>query len=481
MEVNIIIFYLSVIFFIISLFFLLIQGIYNCVFLNSSSRKIITERLLFEQFSYEVYSSINISLSIYSPSVLSSTNQCSDEMTFNLNLDSFYDCRGIFSPDLDSQCRDTIIRNTTFCSNSDPANDPRIRYCIYFSNYTQSITILDGKKICRSEPKINYEELLKYSLPLYDLEGKPNSCNEDKFKTCGILDTMNNILCFPGYQCPFNKFTSSIGINTVDNFNSKVIVSVIVSENQPLNHEWDNTIVRSISEELNDKDIHKRKVITPADFKLFDEEYDNTYEKQGNIYISAGTIIDNNNVLSKGYERSQKLSIYTRNYIGFKNVKELNKFKKHFKQSNNRDNPLFRLSSSNHHNPIITIVFSGVFFILSILYTIFSLIKLIEQKDYFKVFIAIIALFFIGNLIIIIYHSVKCPLIYIEMDRRMQKVLDAYNIRTIMFQLFRYIATLFNLASFVLAVIFNCKYNQQEQDQNQNQGHNPVPQQDNPN
>ena len=65
------------------------------------------------------------------------------------------------------------------------------------------------------------------------------------------------------------------------------------------------------------------------------------------------------------------------------------------------------------------------------------------------------------------------------MDRRMQKVLDAYNIRTIMFQLFRYIATLFNLASFVLAVIFNCKYNQQEQ--NQNQGHNPVPQQDNPN
>ena len=58
------------------------------------------------------------------------------------------------------------------------------------------------------------------------------------------------------------------------------------------------------------------------------------------------------------------------------------------------------------------------------------------------------------------------------MDRRMQKVLDAYNIRTFMFQLFRYIATLFNLASFVLAIIFNCK---------NNQGHNPVPQQDNPN
>ena len=478
MEVNIIIFCLSVIFFIISLLFLLIQGIYNCIYLNSSSKKIIIERLLFEQFSYEVYSSINISLDDY-PYVNSATSQCSDEMTFNLNLDSFYDCRGIFSPDLDSQCRDNIIRNTTFCSNSDTANDPRIRYCIYFSNYTQPITILDGKKICRSGEKYNYEKLLYNSLPLYDLEGKPNSCDENKFKTCGILDTMNNILCFPGYQCPFNKFTSPIGITTVDSFNSKPIVSVIVSENQPLNHEWDNTIVRSISENLNDKNIYKRKAITPADFKLFDEEYDNTYEKQENVNISAETIINDNHVITKGYNINQNLSIYTRNYIGFKNFKELKKFKTYFKQSNNRDNPLFRLSSSNHHNPIITIVFSGVFFILSILYGIFSFIKLIEQKDYFKVFIAIITLFFIGNLIIIIYHAIKCPLIYIEMDRRMQKVLDAYNIRTIMFQLFRYIATLFNLASFVLAIIFNFKYNQQEP--NQNQGHNPVPQQDNPN
>jgi hypothetical protein len=61
------------------------------------------------------------------------------------------------------------------------------------------------------------------------------------------------------------------------------------------------------------------------------------------------------------------------------------------------------------------------------------------------------------------------------MDQRMKKVLDAYNKRTIMFQLFRYIATLFNLSSFVLAIIFNFKYNQPEPNQNQNQGGNPVP------
>lgn len=481
MEVNIIILYISIISFTISLVFLLVQGAYNCAFLNSSSRKNIIERLLFEQFSYEVYSSINITLSYYFPLIQSSSSECLDEMRFTLNLDIYYDCRGIFTIDLDSQCRDKIIRNTTSCSNAiDPnsfsPNDPRIRYCIYFSNYTQPITILNGKTICKSETKINYEKLLSNSLPLYDLEGKPNSCDENEFINCGILDTMNNILCFPKYsgvKCPFYKFTSSeetIELESANSFNSKIIVSVIISENQPLNHEWD-TIVRSLNEKLSEKNIYKRKTISPADFKLFDEEYDNTYEKQEGVEIKVEKIIEENNLLPKDYNQAQTLSIYTRNYIGFKNIKELKKFQKYFKQSNNRDNPLFRLSSSSHHNPIITIVFSGVFLILSILYGIFSFIQLIDQKNYFKIFFAIIILYFIGNLIIIIYHSVKCPLIHIEMDQRMKKVLDAYNKRTIMFQLFRYIGTFFNLASFVLAIIFNFKEEQQ--------GGNPLSQQDN--
>lgn len=480
MEVNIIILYISVVSFIVSLVFLLIQGIYNCVFLYSSSTKIFIERLLFEQFSYEVYSSINNSVSTYFPTTNNIETKCSDnyeEMRINLNLDSFYDCRGIYSTDLYPECRNKIIRNTTICSSSDAINDPRTRYCTYFSNYTQKIAILDGKRICLPKRNINYEELLSNSLPLYDLEGKVNQCDEKNFKRCGILDTMNNILCFPKNDgCPTYKFTggSSIGISSDNGFFHKLIVSVIVSENQPLNHEWD-TIVRSINEKLNEKEINRRKTSNPADFKLFDEEYDHTYEKQANVFISASTVISENNVIPKDYVGSQQLSIYTRSYIGFKNVKELNKFKKHFKKGNDRDNPLFRLSSSSHHNPIITIVFSGVFLILSILYCIFSLIKLFDQKDYFKFFLAITTLFFIGNLIIIIYHSVKCPLVNIEMDQRMKKVLDAYNKRTIMFQLFRYIATLFNLSSFVLAIIFNFKYNQPEPNQNQNQGGNPVP------
>ena len=488
MEVNIIILYISVVSFIFSLVLLLIQGIYNCVFLYSSSRINIIERLLFEQFSYEVYSSINTPLSYDFPTT-TEQSQCYypyKDISFNLNLDSFYDCRGISSSDLeDPQCRNKIITDTTICTDSDTTIDPREKYCTYFSNFTQKIAFLDGKRICLSYKKIYYEELLSYSLPLYDLEGKVNQCDESKSKRCGILDTMNNILCFPDiYYCPTYEFQKStnLGIITNDSFFHKVIVSVIVSENQPLNHEWD-IIVREEYEKLNEKKIYERKVIGPTDFKLFDEEYDNTYEKQGNISISVGPIINQNNVKDKGYDRNKNLSIYTRNYIGFKNVKELTKFKKYFKQNNYRDNPLYRLSSSYHHNPIITIVFSVVFLILSILYIIFSHIKLIDQIFYFKIFFVIIDLFFIGNLIIIIYHSIRCPLIHIEMDQRMQKVLDAYNKKTSMFQLFRYIATLFNLASFVLCVMFFYKDNQQGQNQNQNQGNNPVsvPQNDNPN
>ena len=362
-------------------------------------------------------------------------------------------------------------------------NDPKLKYCTYFSNYTQPITILEERKICKSKNNFDYEELLSNSLPLYDLEGKPNNCDNRQFQNCGILDTMNNILCFPkNNNCPFNKITkdTSLGINNDNNFNSKAIVSVIVSENHPLNHEWD-LIVRGINEKLNEKNIYNRKTISPVDFKLFDEEFDNTYEKQDQAQILAGQIISDNNVIEKDYSHNKKLYIYTRNYIGFKNVKELKKFKKYFKYNNNRENPLFRLSSSSHHNPIVTIAFSGFFLILSIIYGIFSSIPKFFQKDYFKYFLAIITLYFIGNLIIIIYHSIRCPMIYIEMDQRMKKVLDAYNKRTIMFQIFRYIGTLFNLASFVFAIIFNCKDNQQNENQNQNQGHNPVPQQDNPN
>lgn len=51
--------YISQICFFISLIFLLVQGIINYIFYEFNKTYIIEERTIYEQFAYEVYSSIN--------------------------------------------------------------------------------------------------------------------------------------------------------------------------------------------------------------------------------------------------------------------------------------------------------------------------------------------------------------------------------------------------------------------------------------
>ena len=85
------------------------------------------------------------------------------------------------------------------------------------------------------------------------------------------------------------------------------------------------------------------------------------------------------NFVSSKYNTNQNLSIYYRNYIGFKNSEELNKFKENFNEKDPRDNPLYKLSSSNH-NPIVTITFSCILLVLDILSLIFSIILWKKEK-----------------------------------------------------------------------------------------------------
>ena len=488
MEINIIKFILFIIgvsFFFISQIFLLIQGIKNYKFYKFDDPKIIAERTLYEQFSEEIYESINTPFStIYSYQNACDTN---NQVRFNLNLNTYYDCKNIYTNDLKESCQNNIIPNYTDCSpdskvdyNFDNNNfninyddrinfDERLKYCKYFSRFTQKISKIDENYICRKGTSYTYEQLLYNSKSLKDIYGIKNHCPPEASNNCGILDTKNNILCLKE-ACPYNRFSISSEQNDINkkvydryitsyNDNTKkIITSIVFSENPPMNHEWD-IYVKETNEDIDDKYKEKRRKITLKDFGLIGNEIDNSYEKL-NLQFTVGEINDSNiikNIPSSKFNVNQNLNIYIRNYIGFKDFDQLILFKKKFNEKDPKDNPLYKLSSSKY-DPKITIVLSSFFLFLSILSLIFGII--IWKKDLNDYKSKILLIFFIVNcivfaaeLIIIRVHFASFRKINIDMDERMTEVLNLYNDRIFSLQEFRIICLVFSFVSLIITPI----------------------------
>ena len=485
---KIIFFILAVFFFFLAQIFLLVQGIKNLKFSKYDDKKIIVEKLLLEQFSQEVYESINTPFSLYS---LQEVCSDSDIFPISLNLGTFFDCQGIKTIDLKEECQDKIVKNYTDCSpdsfrdyNFDydqylfnPGyrlnHDPRVLYnCYYFSNFTQKLIKLGDKYICKTNTiQSTYERLLYDSEPLTDIYGNPNNCANGK-KLCGILDTKNNILCLDNnLPCPNNLFSESVYGNGKyslynrsfqTNFNAKkpIITSVIFSENQPMIHEW-KLYVKDTYDDLNEEDKIKARSISKKDFELIGKSEDNTYQKLG-IQFSVQEISENNiikNFDSSNFNVNQKLNIYVRNYIGFKNIDELNDFKTIFNEKDQMDNPLYKLSCLKYNPPhIATIVFSSCLLVFEIFYIIFQSISLKSDnhKCYSRLLIAFLIIniiFFVIELVIIAFHFFYYPEIDIDMDERMKKVLELYNERRLSLQIYRIISVVFATASLILNTI----------------------------
>ena len=453
--------FFSIVSFIISLILLLVQGIVNYHFFRFNNRKIIAERTLFEQFSYEVYSSISKPL----PNYITSADSCEEPkkaVEINLNVNSYFDCRGLYSENLKPSCRNKIVNNYTNCDQDDPNDyfifnlegfrkDPREK-CPYFSKYSQKLVKLNNY-ICQTNyNQMTYEELLKLS------EDNTHQC-QNGFNSYGILDTMNNILYLPFYLNYNNIYINSNSFGVSLDKNSHISISMVISENPPMNHEWDIMIKETFEKNLKEDEIYKRRNVSIADFNFIDSNYDNTYTNDGGGTIQLSQI--QSEILGYNgnkYNNRQVLSLYRRSYIGFKNTKELKKFKKIFNENDPRDNPLYKLSSSGH-NPLIEIIISCVFLVIIFAYAlILRLEKLKNINDLLSyIFIGITIIFLIAGLIIIVVHFIKYTPIYIDMDRRMQKVLKAYNKRTVLSQLFRLIGLVFNILSLVLILIIKIK------------------------
>ena len=103
---------------------------------------------------------------------------------------------------------------------------------------------------------------------------------------------------------------------------------------------------REIFKELNIKNIYE------AFFENIDESL-----KGGNFFYNNQTlfnmsdIINGNgetvfaNYLSNNYIKKKQINWYTRNYIGFKNLEELSKFKENFDENDVTNNPLYQISN----------------------------------------------------------------------------------------------------------------------------------------
>ena len=469
--------YLTFCFFLLSLILYFVQGIINFKFYNIDNDENITEKTLYEQFSYEVYSSIS---TVLPTNYILSKDTCPDgyePFQFNLDLDSYFDCRGKYSKDLNSRCHNKIIDNLTSCfiDNSWDINygniktitsiDDRNKYCEYFSRFTQKISLIKNQSICIDPNGKTYNELLSVSVYMNDLYNYKNRCPTG-YKICGILDTRNNLLCLREEEnCPLTSIyiDENKTLNLINDTSLRVLVSVDISENQPINHLWD-TLIRETYEKIDEDSLNKRRNIAKSDFRKIDTGRDHTYElvygdnKNNNLFVQD--ITDFNPI--KGYyinkyNLEQNLNIYGRSYIGFKDTDELKKFQDKFNPDDHRDNPLYKISSTGH-NPLITIIFSCVFFGLVII-----LIILIRKNVFggqilpfiILSFFIVIIIYFIAELSLMALHYSRFPQIHIKMDSRMEYVLDKYNLRTILCQLFRIIGLGFNLIAIVLFFVFS--------------------------
>ena len=352
---------------IVYLILIIILGFSNIKYNKFKSKEIIKERFLYEQISYEIYNSI--------------------ESNLILDLKIQEICEDNYQP-----INFTIKLN----------NNSNFKYKAYIShlfNKQFCIPKYDNFKDKYNLNELKYEELLKHSVNLNSIENITNITNrninnsnnnnnldnicESGYKPCGILDTMNNILCFPKkYNCPLNDLQISnhndsfllnnnysevilendisIYLNNEENIDRPIIITNYLSFDKPWEHEWEKLIAK------NNKKIKREKFpFENYDIFMINSSFNNLSP------ISLDDIVkweENNENLKLLLEEIEQPSefyyLFHKNYIGFKNYKELKKFKKLFNANDYKKNPLFKLSKTLR--PYITSIVFG--FILLIFY-----------------------------------------------------------------------------------------------------------------
>ena len=452
---------------------ILIQSIYNIDYSFSDDKTYLAEKLVYQQFSHDVYSNINNKI-LYGFQFVHDYEECpSDKEVLQLpiKLDSFYDCEDIDDSndeDLDEDicqntisfgstccqkncCKNNIYVKKTFCRNintyEEEENDPRKKICKYFNIYNGKFSIIFNKLICAKRYDYNYRDLLS--------PNENNNCDNN----CIYFDSMNHCICDQSIVENYGNVEDIPGYYYTDiNFKSNyAIVKNIFSEINPNYFEYETLLKESL---INNKykfdkneetELNNYKVINIKNiFNAFFKNKQNIVSEEGNknYYNQRGfSLLD---LINNGYEnifkdyqeneymKRKTINWYTRNYIGFKDYQELEKFRKYFDENDPTKNPLYKISDIMFPNVESLII--SIIFILVIFYFMFFQNKLFfKEKNNFSITkiafsnfirqissLALLIIYLLEYLFICIYNY---PEINIEMEIYYKFVLEKYNER----------------------------------------------------
>ena len=451
--------FISILALLIAYIFFVYQSFLNYLFINNNSREIIAEKILYQNFSEEIY--YNIRMRLIKNITIEENKEISTNLNLEVKLDSFYDCRGENNGLLnEKECQDKIVNNLTWCrieccirinettikcnnynfdlkksynnktilnyNDEERIEDPRRRFCKYFNKYNNSTSKVLNISL-KFEEDYNYEQFIMQN---DDENIKVSAENIEGFKDCGELDTLKNHLFVKNKPCPINYIIRGDNklyfdnINSITSFSKKMIVRNIISEIPPNIHEWNNYNYDNINDDI----------ITIKDINKIIKENENYYEKQ-DAYFYIDEISDFYDKYKHKVNKFQKLYWFTSNYIGFKNKDELIKFEKIFNPNNKKNNPLYEIATSKKLYPSIISGIFGIFLIIfCLIYIPLFLISInidviIKKPLFYAKEIIILVSVIIGVILLLFSPMNKFQTINIIMDEHYKEILDLYNRR----------------------------------------------------
>ena len=473
---------------IISCILIFTQSIKNLIYNYSNDKTILAEKLVYQQFSHDVYSNIKNKI-IYGFEPVPYDNDCpegKEVLKIPIKLDSYYDCEDIKGYNLANICENKISKSSICCSNEcceeniylkqtfcreknisniqiEEADDIRNEKCNYFNVYNGKFSKLLNYKICIKRYEYNYETLLSL-----------NESNICEGEYCFFFDTKNHCICDKNLK------------NELYSLNDSIIVKMIASEINPNIFEYETILKESIlnnqikitkkqKDNLNKYKILNNKNIYDAFFKDKKE-----IQKAGNKYYNYQSsfklkdiLSDKNdyilqNYINNQYIKEKYIGLYTRNYIGFKNSDELEKFQKIFSEDDPTNNPLYKICGIIYPNwetvIIIFLFFIAIIYIFYLQVHYFIIDKNIKNEmimgcDSYRQIVTMVLLIIYLALYLYryIYQFIE---IKIDMEIYYKIVLDKYNGRRMQSLLLAAVILLcinfiIELANFLLMIIIN--------------------------
>ena len=476
-KITIIFEIISAIFILISYLFEVLQSRNNYNFKEYRSKEDIVERAFYEQFSYDIYKSINSYLftKINDPRIIKDDNI---DMKIDIKLDSYYDCQGVNDDELNEEiCQNKIVNNYTCCkaeccsrtngnnifctsylfnsfsipqkyrsfhyNDEEILEDPKRRFCTYFNKYSDYIYQSNLTNIRLYQLKYNYKDILLNKSNFLRM-----SKNSYHNISCGIIDSkFNQLYSSDRDLCPINKIVKSNNIINVEDINDNsynnyiffnfyksdnLIIRNILSEIKPRIYEWEYFINSKTKEKLsniNIKDIDE----------IINNKYNNIsfiYEMQNNI-ISVNELRDYISFDNKKINEKQNLNLYSNKYVGFENYQALKNFTDLFNENNYYNNSLYKIG--NELFPSIESIIIGSFLMfLSLIYIIIFFLSLFNKFKYLRnkvlpVFFILKQILFVSTLGeelgIYLWMTSEFEEININIDSFYKSILEKYNER----------------------------------------------------